>query len=114
MRAEIEMEWENQRSASLAPVTGEKGRNFMRKNKSNGYTNAPADVLKEMEASVPVNDFLPSPEKIATLLQKKEMIPVTMKLQKSTVERYKKFARKKGIKYQTFLSTLLDTYAQKL
>lgn len=86
----------------------------MKRNKSHDYTKAPAEILKEMENSIPVDDFLPSPEKMATLLQKKEMIPVTMKLQKSTVERYKNFARRKGIKYQTFLSTLLDTYAQKL
>lgn len=37
-----------------------------------------------------------------------------MKLKKDTVNRYKRFAAKKGIKYQTFVSSILDTYAKQL
>jgi predicted DNA binding CopG/RHH family protein len=84
----------------------------MRKN--NGYTKAPKNIAKEIEQSIPVEDFLPSPEEVAAMIKKEETIPVTMKLKKRTLERYKRFASKKGIKYQTFVSTLLDNYAQRL
>lgn len=84
----------------------------MKKNK--GYTNAPKDIAKEMKDSVPVDDFLPSPEEIASMIQKDETVPITMKLKRNTVERYKRFARKRGLKYQTFVSTVLDSYAKRL
>ncbi len=82
--------------------------------KTKGYTNAPADIAEELENSVAIDDFLPSPDSIAAMLKKQDTVPVTMKLKKNTVDRYKKFAAKKGIKYQTFVSTLLDSYAQRL
>jgi len=82
--------------------------------KTKGYTNAPADVAEELENSVAIDDFLPSPDSIAAMLKKQDTVPVTMKLKKNTVDRYKRFAAKKGIKYQTFVSTLLDSYAQRL
>jgi predicted DNA binding CopG/RHH family protein len=82
--------------------------------KAKGYTNAPADIAEELEKSVAIDDFLPSPDSIAAMLKKQDTVPVTMKLKKNTVNRYKRFAAKKGIKYQTFLSTLLDSYAQRL
>jgi predicted DNA binding CopG/RHH family protein len=37
-----------------------------------------------------------------------------MKLKKETIARYKRFADKKGIKYQTFVSSILDSYAKAL
>jgi predicted DNA binding CopG/RHH family protein len=82
--------------------------------KTKGYSNAPADIAEELENSVPIDDFLPSPEAIAASLKKQATVPVTMKLKRNTVERYKRFAAKKGIKYQTFVSTVLDTYARHL
>jgi predicted DNA binding CopG/RHH family protein len=68
----------------------------------------------ELENSVAIDDFLPLPETIAAKLKKQVTIPVSMKLKKDTIERYKRFARKNGIKYQTFVSTILDTYAKHL
>jgi predicted DNA binding CopG/RHH family protein len=82
--------------------------------RAKGYTNAPADVAEELEKSVAVEDFLPSPASIAELLKKDKTIPVTMKLKQETVNRYKRFAAKKGIKYQTFVSHVLDRYAKHL
>jgi predicted DNA binding CopG/RHH family protein len=82
--------------------------------KTNGYSNAPADIADELETSVAISDFLPSPGTIAEALKKQETVPVTMKLKKDTVERYKRFAAKKGIKYQSFVSTILDTYSKHL
>lgn len=83
-------------------------------NRNKDYTHAPADITKEIEESVPSDDFLPSPAEIAAMLKKEETVPVTMKLKKKTIDRYKRFAAKRGIKYQTFVSTLLDNYSQKL
>lgn len=82
--------------------------------KTKGYSNAPADIAEELENSVAIDDFLPSPESIAAMLKKQDTVPVTMNLKKNTLERYKRFAAKKGIKYQTFVSTVLDSYAQRL
>jgi predicted DNA binding CopG/RHH family protein len=81
-------------------------------NRTKGYTAAPVDIAEELENSVAINDFLPSPGTIAELLRKQETVPVTMKLKKDTIDRYKRFAQKKGIKYQPFIPTVLDTYAK--
>ena len=83
-------------------------------NRNKAYTNAPAEIAEELAHSVAIEDFLPSPATIAESLKKQATVPITMKLKKDTVERYKRFAAKKGIKYQTFVSTLLDTYAKQL
>ena len=82
--------------------------------RTKSYANAPAAIADELENSVAIDDFLPSPGTIAESLKKQETVPVTMKLKKDTVERYKRFAAKKGIKYQSFVSTVLDTYAKHL
>jgi predicted DNA binding CopG/RHH family protein len=82
--------------------------------KSSGYSNAPEDIADELEKSVATNDFLPAPGAIAESLKKQQTVPVTMKLKKDTVERYKRFAAKKGIKYQSFVSAVLDTYSKHL
>jgi predicted DNA binding CopG/RHH family protein len=82
--------------------------------KIKGYTNAPAEIAEELDNSIAIEDFLPSPESIANLLKKQDTIPVTMKLKKDTIARYKRFANKKGIKYQTFVSSILDSYVKNL
>ena len=94
------------------PDTGEKGEKDMKISKR--YTNAPKDIAEEIKNSVPVDDFLPSPQEIASMLKKDETIPVTMKLKRKTIKRYKEYAQKKGIKYQSFVSTVLDSYAKRL
>ncbi len=82
--------------------------------KIKGYTNAPKDIAEEIKNSVPIDDFLSSPDEIASLIKKEDTVPVTMKLKRKTVERYKRYARKRGLKYQTFVLTILDSYARKL
>lgn len=82
--------------------------------KSSAYTKAPRGLAKEIADSIPIEDFLPSPREIAAGIRREEMIPVTMKLRKKTVNQYKLYAQKMGVKYQTFVSTLLDRYAQHL
>ena len=94
------------------PDTGGKEEKYMKKN--NGYTHAPEDIADELQNSVAIPDFLPSPAAIAESLKKQTTITITMKLKKDTVERYKRFAAKNDIKYQTFVSTILDNYAKQL
>lgn len=94
-------------------VIGVRGGEYMIKNRKT-YTAAPREIADELEQSVSVEDFLPSPDQIAGMIQKADTVPMTMNLKRKTLERYKNFARKRGIKYQVFVSTLLDTYAQRL
>jgi predicted DNA binding CopG/RHH family protein len=82
--------------------------------KNNGYTAAPADIAQEMKSLIQVADFLPSPETITVMLKKEPTVPVTMNLKKKTVESYRKFAKRNGIKYQVFISTVLDNYAKSI
>jgi hypothetical protein len=51
-------------------------------NRNKDYTHAPADIAKEIEESVPSDDFLPSPAEIAAMIKKEETVPVTMKPKK--------------------------------
>ncbi len=66
------------------------------------YTNEPIGKLRI------IKDFLPSPEKLAF---KEEPVKVTMVLSKSSVQFFKKTARKYHAPYQKIIRTLLDTYA---
>ena len=54
-----------------------------------------------------IKDFLPAPDK---LIFKEEPIKVTMVLSKSSVQFFKKTARKQHAPYQRLIRTLLDTY----
>ena len=78
------------------------------------YTKAPTRLAQDIETSLPVKDFLPSPREIAAMIRREETIPVTMKLKKKTIDQYKMYALKMGLKYQTFVSALLDRYARHL
>jgi predicted DNA binding CopG/RHH family protein len=79
------------------------------------YTNAPADVLEDMKNLVDVEDaLLPKPEEVAQIIKDNKKTMVTMYLKQRTVKRYKTFATKKGIGYQTFISSVLDNYAKAL
>ena len=55
-----------------------------------------------------VNDFLPPPE---DLVFKEENIKVTMSLSKSSVEYFKREAKKHHTQYQKMIRRLLDLYA---
>jgi predicted DNA binding CopG/RHH family protein len=55
-----------------------------------------------------VKDFLPSPSELA---KKEHNIKVTINLRKSSVDFFKKVARKNHVQYQRVIRSLLDTYA---
>jgi predicted DNA binding CopG/RHH family protein len=74
------------------------------------YTNAPDDVAKAIESSVVIKDFLPSPDK---LVFKEDNIKVTLELSKRSVALFKKYAQKRGVKYQRMIRNLIDQYANR-
>jgi len=54
-----------------------------------------------------VKDFLPKPE---DLIFKEDTVKVTLNLSKSSVEYFKRIARKHGSQYQKIIRNLLDSY----
>jgi predicted DNA binding CopG/RHH family protein len=54
-----------------------------------------------------VKDFLPNPEE---LVYKEETVKVTLNLSKSSVDFFKKLARRHGSQYQKVIRNLLDNY----
>jgi predicted DNA binding CopG/RHH family protein len=65
------------------------------------YTN---ELLGKLKV---IKDFLPPPSKI---ILKEEPVKITMVLSKSSVQFFKKTARKQHAPYQKLIRTLLDTY----
>ncbi len=57
-----------------------------------------------------VKDFLPSPNK---LVLKEDNVKVTISLKQSSIDFFKKEARKNKTQYQKMIRELLDIYAQK-
>jgi len=55
-----------------------------------------------------VEDFLPSPEKLAEM---ESNIKVTINLRKSSVDFFKGVAKKNHVQYQRVIRSLLDSYA---
>jgi len=55
-----------------------------------------------------VPDFLPPPEK---LVRREETVKVTLSLDTSTVEFFKRHARKSRVPYQRMIRRVLDLYA---
>ncbi len=54
-----------------------------------------------------VNDFLPRPEE---LVFKEERVKVTLNLNKSSIDYFKKIAKEHGSQYQKVIRNLLDSY----
>jgi predicted DNA binding CopG/RHH family protein len=55
-----------------------------------------------------VKDFLPSPSELA---RRESNVRVTINLRRSSVDFFKKVARKNKVQYQRVIRSLLDTYA---
>ena len=82
------------------PVIGEEGRKYMTKKIK--YTKEPMGKVKV------VADFLPSPEELAL---KDETVKVTIALSKSSIDFFKREAKKHHTQYQKMIRRLLDEYA---
>jgi predicted DNA binding CopG/RHH family protein len=57
-----------------------------------------------------IEDFLPPPEK---LVLREETVKVTIGLSKSSVDFFKKHARKQHTHYQKMIRRVIDLYAEK-
>jgi len=82
------------------PGTGGRGERYM-KGKIK-YTDEPIGKLRV------IDDFLPSPEELAL---KEETVKVTISLSKTSVEFFKKEAKKHNTQYQKMIRRLLDEYS---
>ena len=65
------------------------------------YTDEPMGKVKV------ISDFLPSPEELAL---KDETVKITIKLSKTSVDFFKKEAKKYNTQYQKMIRRLLDEY----
>ena len=84
-------------------VTGAGGENSMKaKPKKIKYTDEPLGEVRI------VDDFLPPPE---NLIFKDENLKVTITLSKSSIDFFKKAAKKNHTQYQKMIRRLLDLYA---
>lgn len=83
------------------------GNYIMKKTK---YTDAPPEIKKAIEQSEVIEDFLPPPDK---LVFKEDNVKVTLKLSKRSVTFFKRYAKKKGYRYQRMIRNLIDLYATK-
>lgn len=66
------------------------------------YTDEPIGKVKV------IDDFLPSPEELAL---KEETVKVTISLSRTSVEFFKKEAKKHNTQYQKMIRRLLDEYS---
>jgi predicted DNA binding CopG/RHH family protein len=57
-----------------------------------------------------IEDFLPPPEK---LIRKEETVKVTISLSKSSVDFFKKHARRQRTHYQKMIRRVIDLYAER-
>jgi predicted DNA binding CopG/RHH family protein len=76
--------------------------------KKTSYTSAPPEIAEAIKGSVIIDDFLPSPDK---LVFKEDNVKVTLELSKRSVSLFKRYAHKKGYKYQRMIRNLIDRYA---
>jgi len=83
----------------LEPVIGVKVNEYM--NAKSKYTDEPIGKIEI------VADMLPSPEELAF---KEDTVKVTISLSKSSVDFFKKEAKKHDTKYQQMIRRLLDAY----
>ncbi len=78
--------------------------------KKTKYTEAPPDIKEAIEQSEVIEDFLPKPSE---LVFKEDNVKVTLELSRRSVNIFKKYADKKGFKYQRMIRNLVDQYANK-
>jgi hypothetical protein len=84
----------------MVPGTGEKGERFMKTKIK--YTDEPMGEPKI------VRDFLPPPEQLAL---KEEKIKITISFSKSSVDFFKREAKRNRISYQKMIRRVVDSYA---
>jgi predicted DNA binding CopG/RHH family protein len=84
----------------MVPDIGEKGGKYMKTKIK--YTEEPMGELRI------IKDFLPRPEQ---LVLKEENVKITISLNKSSIEFFKKKAKEQHTSYQKMIRRLIDWYA---
>jgi predicted DNA binding CopG/RHH family protein len=79
-------------------------------NKKIMYVNAPKNVSRNIVEGEIIADFLPPPEQ---LVKKEPKVKITITLNSTSVDFFKKSAEKNNVKYQTMINEVLDLYAKK-
>lgn len=87
-------------SVSMVLDTGEKGERFMKSRIK--YTNEPIGKLRI------IKDFLPPPEQ---LVAQENKVKITISLSKSSVDFFKKEAKRNRTSYQKMIRRVVDSYA---
>ena len=83
----------------MVPVIGEKVNEYM--SGKIKYTDEPIGDIKV------ISDFLPSPEELAF---RDDTVKVTISLSKTSIEFFKREAKKHNTQYQKMIRRLLDSY----
>ncbi|MCW7494819.1 CopG family transcriptional regulator [Leptospira sp. 2 VSF19] len=78
--------------------------------KKTNYTKTPNDVMKAINSSLVINDFLPPPDKLIT---KEDNSKVTILLSKKSISFFKAQSKKSGVPYQSMIKKVLDLYADR-
>jgi len=63
-----------------------------------------------LEEAIPIEDFLPSPDK---LVLKSEKERITIAIDKQSLELFKQYAKKHDAKYQNMINGVVSSYADK-
>ncbi|GHV86032.1 CopG family transcriptional regulator [Spirochaetia bacterium] len=79
-------------------------------NKKTRYVNAPKTISKNIMEGEIIADFLPPPEQ---LIKREPKVKITITLNSTSVDFFKKYAEKNKVKYQTMINEVLDLYAKK-
>ncbi|GHU68574.1 CopG family transcriptional regulator [Spirochaetia bacterium] len=79
-------------------------------NKKTMYVNAPKTISKNIMEGEIIADFLPPPEQ---LIKREPKVKITITLNSTSVDFFKKYAEKNKVKYQTMINEVLDLYAKK-
>lgn len=74
------------------------------------YVNAPKTISKDIMEGEIIADFLPPPEQ---LIKREPKVKITITLNSTSVDFFKKYAEKNKVKYQTMINEVLDLYAKK-
>lgn len=78
--------------------------------KKTKYTKTPKHIENAIKESEIIEDFLPKPSE---LVAKEDNVKVTLELSRRSVNLFKKYAGRKGYKYQRMIRSLVDKYANK-
>lgn len=76
------------------------------------YTDAPPEIEESLDRAVIIPNFEITEEGISEVIAMRTKKPVSIYLTVDTVEKFKFAAQKKGTKYQTMISDVLDTYTR--